>query len=408
MISDQPTTARGHVPTVIASFLHFDVSFMLWVLIGALGIPIAESLHLSPSGKAFVVALPILAGALLRVPLGLLSDRWGGRRVGIAMLAALFVPLAIGWRAGDSLPALLAAGALLGVAGASFAVALPLASQWYPARRQGLVMGVAAAGNSGTVLANLLAPRLAAVVGWQNVFGLAMIPLAVVLLAFALMARDCPTRPRPQPLRGYLAAAARGDLWWFCLFYAITFGGYVGLGSFLPLFLRDQFALTPVRAGLLAAMAAFTGSAMRPVGGWIADRIGGTRLLSFSLVAIAAVYTLVGQLGGLGPTMTLVVLGMACFGLGNGAVFQLVPQSFAGEIGVATGVVGAVGGLGGFVLPMLLGTVRQHAGTYGPGFVLLGALAVAGLVALRVLAPRRPRWRPRAVVLTTADSLEGA
>jgi NNP family nitrate/nitrite transporter-like MFS transporter len=408
MMHHDEGTSRGHVPTVIASFLHFDVSFTLWVLLGALGIPIAESLSLGPSTKALVVAVPILSGALLRVPLGLLSDRFGGRRVGIAMLLSLFVPLTVGWQAGNSVPALLAVGVMLGVAGASFAVALPLASHWYPARRQGLVMGVAAAGNSGTVLANLLAPRIAAAVGWQGVFGVAMIPLALVLLAFVLMARDCPTRPRAQPLRSYLAALGRGDLWWFCLFYAITFGGYVGLGSFLPLFLRDQFALTPVHAGLLAALAAFTGSAMRPVGGWIADRVGGTRLLTVSLLAIAGVYVLVGQLGGLGATMTLVVAGMACFGLGNGAVFQLVPQSFAGEIGVATGVVGAVGGLGGFVLPMLLGTVRQQAGTYGPGFVLLGAFAIAGLVALRVLAPRRPRWGYRPVGLTAAASLEGA
>jgi NNP family nitrate/nitrite transporter-like MFS transporter len=403
----QDDTSRGHLPTVIASFLHFDVSFMLWVLLGALGIPIAESLGLSPSAKALVVAVPILSGALLRVPLGLLSDRWGGRRVGIVMLLSLFVPLAIGWRAGDSVSALLAVGVLLGVAGASFAVALPLASHWYPARRQGLVMGVAAAGNSGTVIANLLAPRIAAAVGWQGVFGVAMIPLAVVLLAFALMARDCPRRPAARPLRTYLAALGRGDLWWLCLFYAITFGGYVGLGSFLPLYLRDQFALTPVDAGLLAAMATFTGSATRPLGGWIADRVGGTRLLTVSLVTIAGVYAVVGQLGGLVATMTLLVAGMACFGLGNGAVFQLVPQSFAGEIGVATGVVGAVGGLGGFILPMLLGTVRQQAGAYGPGFVLLGAIALAAVVALRVLAPRRPRWRSHSVRLRTA-SLEGA
>jgi NNP family nitrate/nitrite transporter-like MFS transporter len=408
MMHHDDGTPRGHLPTVIASFLHFDVSFTLWVLLGALGIPIAESLGLDPSTKALVVAVPILSGALLRVPLGLLSDRFGGRRVGIAMLLSLFVPLTVGWQAGNSVPVLLAVGVMLGVAGASFAVALPLASHWYPARRQGLVMGVAAAGNSGTVLANLLAPRIAAAVGWQGVFGVAMIPLALVLLAFVLMARDCPTRPRAQPLRSYLAAMGRGDLWWFCLFYAITFGGYVGLGSFLPLFLRDQFALAPVHAGLLAAMAAFTGSATRPLGGWIADRVGGTRLLTASLLAIAGVYALVGQLGGLTITMTLLVAGMACFGLGNGAVFQLVPQSFAGEIGVATGVVGAVGGLGGFVLPMLLGTVRQQAGTYGPAFVLLGAIALAGLVALRMLAPRRPHWEARPVGLTAAVSLEGA
>ena len=396
----------GHLPTVIASFLHFDLSFTLWVLLGALGIPIAQSLGLSPSTKALVVAVPILSGALLRVPLGLLADRWGGRRVGIGMLLTLFLPLAVGWRLADSVPALLAVGVMLGVAGASFAVALPLASHWYPARRQGLVMGIAAAGNSGTVAANLFAPPIAEAVGWRGVFGLAMIPLALVLLAFVLMARDCPRRPAAQPVRRYLAALARGDLWWFCLFYGVTFGGYVGLGSFLPLYLGDRFALEASQAGLLAALAAFTGSATRPLGGWVADRVGGTRLLTIALATVAGVYAAVGHAEGLVTTVALLVAAMACFGLGNGAVFQLVPQSFAGEIGVATGVVGAVGGLGGFFLPMLLGAVREYAGSYQVGFLLLGATALAAVVALQVLALRRPRWRSRPIPL--AGSLEGA
>src|SRR5581483_11172549 len=160
---------RGHRPTLVAAFLHFDLSFMLWVLLGALGVYIAESAGLSPAQKGVVVATPLLSGALLRIPLGLLSDRFGSKPVGAGMLAFLGVPLLLGWLAGDDLPALLGIGLLLGTAGASFAVALPLASRWYPAERQGLVMGIAAAGNSGTVLANLIAPRLAEAVGWHNV-----------------------------------------------------------------------------------------------------------------------------------------------------------------------------------------------------------------------------------------------
>src|SRR5262245_29488508 len=180
------TTPTGHWPTLLASFLHFDLSFMLWVLLGALGIYITESLKLSPAQKGLMVAIPILSGSLLRVPLGLLSDRLGGKRVGVGMLIFLFLPLALGWQTGKDLPSLIAVGLMLGTAGASFAVALPLASRWYPAGRQGLVMGIAAAGNSGTVIANLLAPRLADKVGWHNVLGLAMAPLAVVLVAFLM------------------------------------------------------------------------------------------------------------------------------------------------------------------------------------------------------------------------------
>src|SRR5689334_20073179 len=228
---DAPNT-KGHVPTLIAAFLHFDLSFMLWVLLGALSIFIAQDLKLSPAEKGLLVAIPILSGSLLRVPIGLLSDRYGGKRVGIAMLACLFLPLLLGWQLGGSLPSLLAVGLMLGTAGASFSVALPMASRWYPPERQGLVMGIAAAGNSGTVIANLLAPRLANILGWRNVLGMAMIPLAIVLIAFSLMARDNPDHRTGQPISRYLGVLKHGDLWWFCCFYSITFGGYVGLGSF--------------------------------------------------------------------------------------------------------------------------------------------------------------------------------
>ncbi len=207
---EAPTT-KGHLPTLIAAFLHFDLSFMLWVLLGALGIFIAQDLNLTPAQKGLMVAIPILSGSLLRVPLGLLSDRLGGKRVGIAMLAFLFVPLLLGWMFANSLTSLVVAGLMLGTAGRSFAVALPLASRWYPPQRQGLVMGIAAAGNSGTVIANLAAPRLANLVGWHNVLLLAMIPLALVLVAFVLLAKDSPSNTRGQPFRSYMHALKVGD-----------------------------------------------------------------------------------------------------------------------------------------------------------------------------------------------------
>jgi NNP family nitrate/nitrite transporter-like MFS transporter len=387
------TAAHGHKPTVIAAFLHFDLSFMIWVLLGALGVSISESLGLSAAQKGLMVATPILSGSLMRIPLGLLSDRFGGRRVGIAMLLGLFVPLLVGWQAGTSLGALLGVGLMLGVAGASFAVVLPLASRWYPPERQGLVMGIAAAGNSGTVVANLVAPRIAAVVGWHNVLALTTIPLAIVLVAFSILAKDSPSRVAQPSLTSYLGVLRERELWWFCLFYSVTFGGYVGLSSFMPILLRDQYRLSAVTAGYLTALAALAGSALRPLGGYVADRIGGVRLLSVLFVGIAAMYLAASTLPAIAAMFAALVTAMVCLGLGNGAVFQLVPQCFRRRIGIATGVVGAVGGLGGFLLPMTLGQFKQRTGSYAPGFFMLGSVAMVTLIVLRVLMARSDRWQ---------------
>ena len=383
----------GHKPTVFAAFLHFDLSFMIWVLLGALGVSISESLGLSAAQKGLMVAIPILSGSLMRVPFGLLSDRFGGRRVGIGMLLALFVPLVVGWRTGTSIGVVYSVGLMLGVAGASFAVVLPLASRWYPPERQGLVMGIAAAGNSGTVVANLVAPRVATIVGWHNVLALTMIPLAIVLVAFSLLAKDSPARVTQQSFAGYLDVLREQELWWFCLFYSVTFGGYVGLSGFMPLLLRDQYQLTAVMAGYLTALAALAGSTLRPVGGWVADRFGGVRLLSALLVGIAAMYVAASRLPSIAPMFAVLMTAMVCLGLGNGAVFQLVPQCFRRRIGIATGVVGAVGGLGGFLLPMTLGQFKQRTGSYAAGFIVLGVIALVALALLGSLMSRSECWR---------------
>ncbi|GAC1517247.1 MAG: nitrate/nitrite transporter [Gemmatimonadaceae bacterium] len=404
------TAPTGHLPTLVAAFLHFDVSFMLWVMLGALGIFIADSAGLNAAQKGLMVAVPILSGSLMRIPLGFASDRFGAKRVGVLSLTALFIPLLIGWRAGSSLSTLLAVGLMLGTAGASFSIALPLASRWYPAERQGLVMGIAAAGNSGTVIANLAAPRLAKIVGWHDVLALAMIPLAAVLIAFVVMAKDSPDR---KPIKGtgaYLAVLRKTDLWWFCFFYSITFGGYVGLSGFLPLFFRDQYGVAPVTAGYLTALGALVGSGLRPVGGYLADRFGGTRLLTLLLFGIAGTYATASSLPTVGIMAGVVVVGMGFMGMGNGAVFQLVPQTFRNEIGVATGVVGALGGLGGFVLPLLLGNIKQGTGSFAAGFVALAVTSTIALGALRGLAARQgwegPLRAPRSVVPGAAEVSE--
>ena len=392
MSNDKPHL-KGHTPTLLACFLQFDLSFMLWVMLGALGVFIAESLKLNASQKALLVAIPILSGSLLRIPLGLLSDRIGGKIVGAGILVFLFIPLTVGYLSGENLSALIAAGLMLGVAGASFAVALPLASRWYPPEKQGLAMGIAAAGNSGTIITNLLAPRLANAYGWHNVFVLAMIPLAIVLVAFLILAKESPNQTKGQPFSKYLKIMQTADLWWFCLLYSVTFGGFVGLSSFLPLFFRDQYHVTPIQAGYLTALVAFVGSGIRPVGGWLADKVGGVKLLSFVLFGVSFAYLTASLLLGLNVMIPILMIGMACLGLGNGAIFQIVPQRFREEIGLATGVVGAIGGVGGFLLPMLLGNFKQAFGTFASGFAVLGGIALTAAVVIRVLVAIQQGWK---------------
>jgi NNP family nitrate/nitrite transporter-like MFS transporter len=375
----------GHWPTLLCAFLYFDVSFMVWVLLGALANAIVPQFGLTDGEKGLLVAVPLLGGALLRPIFGFLADRVGARRTAVAGMALTLVPLVLGWLWADSYEGLLGVGLMLGVAGASFAAALPLASRWYPPQYQGLVMGIAGAGNSGTALAAFFGPRLAASLGWHAVFGLALLPVGAVLLLFLFFARESPTKPAPKRLADYAAVLRQADAWWFCLFYAITFGGFVGLASFLNLYFHLQYGVGPVQAGFFATLCVMAGSCLRPLGGHLADRLGGIRVL-MALYASAGLLLL--DLA-TSPDLawgTLLMAGiMALLGLGNGAVFQLVPQRFPREIGAVTGVVGAAGGLGGFFLPTLLGVLRQWTGSFGGGFLLFALVAFGGAVALYVV-----------------------
>jgi NNP family nitrate/nitrite transporter-like MFS transporter len=278
----------GHLPTLFASFLYFDLSFMVWVLLGPLGVAIASSLNLDPAHKGLMVATPVLAGAVLRVALGLLVDRFKAKRVGIGAQIVVIAGLIAAWASGiDSFGATLLLGCVLGLAGASFAVALPLASAWYPSEHQGTALGIAGAGNSGTVLAALFAPSLAISFGWQNVIALAAIPLALTLCIFIFAAKDSPTTPAPKPLAAYFLLLKVRDCWWFMFFYSVTFGGFVGLASSLTIYFNNEYGLSPVVAGYCTAAVVFAGSLVRPVGGAVADRVGGARALKV-LYTIAA------------------------------------------------------------------------------------------------------------------------
>lgn len=379
----------GHFPTLIASFLYFDISFMVWVILGPLGPYLGEALHLTASQKGFMVAVPLLAGSIFRPVLGAMADRIGGKPTGMIGLSLTLLPLLMGWMFASELPHFFAIGCLLGIAGASFAVALPLASRWYPPELQGLAMGIAGAGNSGTVLATLFMPRLAKYMGWQNAFGLAMLPVLAVLLIFAFTAKDAPGQRRKIGWSDYKALLSQGDTGWFCIFYSFTFGGFAGLASFLTLFYADHYHLAKVSAGDLATISVIAGSALRPVGGWLSDRFGGYRLLLLVLLGASMLFGSMMMLPAVELAAMQLTLIMALLGMGNGAVFQLVPQRFAGSVGIMTGLVGAAGGIGGFFLPSLLGVLRDRTDTYASGF---GVLALGYCLAFAALLLLGPSW----------------
>lgn len=387
----------GHWPTLLAAFVYFDISFCIWYLLGPLGNFIAEDLQLSATQKGLLIATPLLGGSIFRVVLGACADHLGPRRTGLIGIAVTFVPLVLGWRFADSLASMFLVALLLGVPGASFAVALPLASRWYPPRYQGLVMGIAGAGNSGTVLASIFMPRLAAAYGWHAAMALAMLPMAVAGVVFLLCAKDSPSQPAPKRLADYVAVLRELDTVWFCLFYSITFGGFVGLASFLGVFFHDQYGVDKVVAGDLTALCVFAGSFMRPVGGMLADRHGGIRMLSILYGSVCVLLLAIATLPSLWLATPLFALALALLGAGNGSVFQLVPLRFQREIGVITGLVGAAGGLGGFFLPSLLGMVRELTGSYGGGFVVLAALCFWGMSLMVVVGGGwRLTWAARA------------
>ena len=393
----------GHTPTLLASFFYFDLSFMVWVLLGPLAVQISKDLGLTPAQKGLMVATPLLAGALLRIVMGVLVDHLKPKKAGAIGQVIVMAGLAWAWLGQlKSYDTMLMLGVLLGVAGAAFAVALPLASRWYPPEHQGTALGIAGAGNSGTAFAALFAPSLAVAYGWQSVFGLCLIPLAVAFVVYLVFAKDAPSAPAPNALGEYLHVLKYKDAWWFMFVYSVTFGGFSGVASSLTIYFNTQYGLTPVTAGYFTAACVFAGSMVRPLGGRLADRIGGIRTLS-TMYMLAATFLFVGSTGV--PSVSLAVVVFVCamlaLGTGNGAVFQLVPQRFRKEIGVMTGLVGMAGGIGGFYLASSLGYSRQITGSYQLGLTLFAFLAVLALLGLSMV---KKRWRTTwgSAAMTTA------
>ena len=384
----------GHTPTLISAFLYFDISFMVWVLFGPMTPFIAEQMSISATQKGLLTAVPLLGGSFFRPILGLLADRIGGRRAGLIGLSLTLVPLIVGWQFATQLWQLYTLGFLLGIAGASFAVALPLAGRWYPPEHQGLAMGIAGAGNSGTLIATMFGPRLAQHFGWHAVFGAALLPLTAVLIFFLLFARNSANRSAPKPWRSYSQVLGTADTWKLCFLYSITFGGFVGMASFLPVFFHDQYHITKIVAGDLTTLVVLSGSFLRPVGGWFADRSGGYRLLLALFSCIGLCVMLVSTLPSVAIVVPLLFLAMGMLGMGNGAVFQMAPQRFPADIELVTGIVGAAGGLGGFFLPSLLGWLKDLSGSYAVGLLMFATFVLSAAAILLEFGVRWTRVWP--------------
>lgn len=413
----------GHWPTLLAAFVYFDFCFAIWVLNGAMAPFISEEFSLTPAQKGFMISVPIMAGALMRFPLGVLAQYIGRKRAALVEMGMIIVAMAYGFFFVSKYEHVLNMGILLGIAGASFGVALSLGSGWYPAKYKGLAMGIAGAGNSGTVLAVLLAPPLAQKFGWKTVYGFGALFMILPVLVMIVAAKEPPDIEK-QSLREHVKCLWEKDGWIFNLIYIVTFGGFIGLSNFLPTYFHDQFGVTKVQAGQLTMLAALMGSGIRIVGGAISDRWGGINTLTvIFVVAIVGMLVTGAQTTTAGATL-LFMFCFAALGAGNGSLFQLVPLRWPATTAVAGSMIGEIGALGGAFIPNAMGLSKQYTGSFYYGFVAFAALAAVAFVVLRISQRRwvrtwvdkggRARARPfdrvievAASVRTPADALAG-
>ncbi len=415
MASFKALKGEGHFPTLFMAFLYFDMSFMVWTMLGPLSTEISEALAshgeiITAGQKATLLSLPILSGAILRIILGFGVDKLGPKLTALIAQAIVIGSLLLAYFQGDSITyhQLLLVALGLGFAGASFAVALPQAGQWYPPKLQGVVLGIAGAGNIGVVLDFIFAPKIAEKWGWQSVFGVGAAMAIIVFIAYLLLAKDAPAsvyKPRPKKVGDYLKLLRDKDTWWFNLFYAISFGGFVGFAGYMKVYLMNTYQAdmsafgtsvlnepnVKVIAGYFGALTIFAGAVLRPVGGNIADKMGGVKAL---YIFYGAVAVLAGVLAFVKLPFFIAILVlfliMANLGMANGAVFQLVPQRFGKDIGIMTGIVGCAGGLGGTALIKTLGWSKGAFDGYSVGFAIFAAVVLVAIVGLSMV---KTRWR---------------
>jgi len=380
----------GHTPTLFAAFFYLTFSFVIWVMNGAMAPFISEQFHLTAAQKGLLLSIPIVAGAIMRFPLGLLAQYVGRKTATLVELSLITMTMSFGYFFVQTYDDLIKMALLLGVAGASFGVAMSLGSGWYPPKYKGLAMGLVGAGNAGTAIAALVAPPLAQAYGWQTVYGFAAVASLVPMLVVAFMAKEPPDRDAHASMKEHLACLLEGDGWVFSLIYVVTFGGFIGLATFLPTYYYDQFGVSKVQAGQLTMLAALMGAVVRVFGGWISDHWGGVNTLTVVLVVVAFALVGVGlSSSSLALTTLLLITCFAALGAGNGALFQLVPLRWPTSTAVAGSMIGEIGALGGGMIPAIMGQAKQNTNSFLIGFV---AMAVFSLLMLVVMRKMQVRW----------------
>jgi len=406
---------EGHWPSLLAAFLYFDFSFMMWTMLGPLATEINETLSaagnpLNDAQIATLLALPIMSGALLRILLGFFVDKFGPKKTALGSQLIVIVTLFFAFVQSDAITynQLLLVALGLGFGGASFAVALPQAGQWYPPRLQGVVLGIAGAGNIGVVIDFLFAPKIAQVWGWPSVFLVGGVLSTIIFIAYMFLAKDAPAsvyKPNPKTFKDYMKLLRDKDTWWFNLFYAVSFGGFVGFANYMKVYLMNTYQSdmsaigldilnednVKVMAGYFGALCIFAGAVLRPVGGAIADKMGGVKSLYvfYGSIVILSLITALIDLP-FWAAITVMFLIMANLGMANGSVFQLVPQRFGKDIGIMTGLIGAAGGLGGSALIKTFGWSQGAYEGYTAGFLIFAGFVMLAISGISLV---KTRWR---------------
>jgi NNP family nitrate/nitrite transporter-like MFS transporter len=380
MNNSSQTAAPGNTLQLVLATGAFAICFAVFGSVSAMMPILKKNLSLGPMRVSVALAIPVLLGSLGRIPLGMLTDRYGGRLIFSVVMASSITPALMMGFVSDYWQ-LIVCGLFIGIALASFSVGVGFVSGWYPPQRQGLALGVYGAGNIGQSLAAFGSPALAAALGFRWGFWTFGVLLVVWLAFFWIKARNAPRRAPAKTFGDVIEPLRDAKSWLLSLYYFLTFGGFVAMAIYLPTFLTEIFKLTPGDAGFRTAGFVVLATAMRPVGGMLADHVGGRKVLLWVFPATAAMAVFLAC--PMMATFTVGALGMAAaIGLGNGAVFKLVPEYFAQSVGAVTGLVGAAGGLGGFFPPLVLGAVRQATGSFTPGFVLLALFAILCFVVI--------------------------
>ena len=392
-----PASPRFGRPEAILGLaaLGFALNFWAWALLSPLGPHFKQTLALTGFTQSLLVAVPVVVGSLGRIPVGALTDRFGGRVMFPIVSFATIVPvLFIGYLGYHSLAALLVGGFFLGIAGTSFAVGVPFVSAWFPPQRRGFAIGVFGAGMGGTAISALTTVKLVRHGGIHLPFLITAVVLAAYGVAAALLLRDAPDRPQPTEsvTRRLVATTKLAITWQAATLYAVGFGGYVAFSVYLPTYLKTAYSLTQDDAATKMAGFVLVAVLMRPIGGWLSDRIDATKILACVFAVVGVFAAVQSTTPGLRPLGTIAFLTMAAaLGTASGAVFALVAQRApANRVGAVTGFVGAAGGLGGFVPPLLMGTIHDATGSYAGGLLALTAVAVIVAVAsLTVFATKK-------------------